>query len=244
MGVGSDWNDQLLDQMAALSGAPDASIYIDSTNKIVSTFHDRIHSLGTVFARDMNLSMHLGEGASLKEAFRVSPQITPLHFVDGQVALGMLHKEDPQAVIMALLIEAQSPGEHRILQVDVAANVPALGKQPVHAQHTLNISFDTTLSRRSSIPPDIVSAMGKLTIYKMQDRAMGEIELGQIEPAVTRLKTMATRLLDIGEVELARAALLEAGRLAQTGSLSAAGRKKIRYGTRGLTIVPKEVHHD
>jgi hypothetical protein len=73
---------------------------------------------------------------------------------------------------------------------------------------------------------------------------MGEIEIGQIEPAVARLKTMATRLLDIGEVELARAALLEAGRLSQTGSLSAAGRKKIRYGTRSLTIVPKEVHYD
>jgi hypothetical protein len=78
----------------------------------------------------------------------------------------------------------------------------------------------------------------------MQERAMADIELGHIEPAVNRLKTMATRLLDIGEVELARAALLEAGRLAQTGSLSSAGRKKIRYGTRSLTIVPKEVRYD
>ncbi|MGD8625584.1 MAG: DnaJ domain-containing protein [Anaerolineae bacterium] len=244
MGVGSDWNDDLLDQMAALSGAPDASIYIDSTSKIVKTFHDRVHGLGTVFARDVTLSVHMGEGVSLKESFRVSPQITPIHFVDGQAALGMLLKEDPQAIILELIVEAQSPGEHRLLQAQIAANVPALGKQQVHAQHTLSLPFDTTLGRRSSIPPDIVSAMGKLTIYKMQERAMGEIEMGQIEPAVTRLKTMATRLLDIGEVELARAALLEAGRLAQTGSLSAAGRKKIRYGTRGLTIVPKEVHYD
>jgi Ca-activated chloride channel family protein len=86
--------------------------------------------------------------------------------------------------------------------------------------------------------------MGKLTIVKMQERAMGEIEEGQIEPAVNRLKTMATRLLDIGETELARAALLEAGRLAQTGSLSPEGQKKIRYGTRALRILPKEVRYD
>jgi len=84
--------------------------------------------------------------------------------------------------------------------------------------------------------------MGKLTIYKMQARAMAEVETGQIDTAVNRLKTMATRLLNIGETELARAALLEAGHLAQTGSLSGEGRKKLRYGTRGLTIVPKEVH--
>ena len=70
---------------------------------------------------------------------------------------------------------------------------------------------------------------------------MAEVETGQIDTAVNRLKTMATRLLNIGETELARAALLEAGYLAQTGSLSNEGRKKLRYGTRGLTIVPKEV---
>jgi hypothetical protein len=86
--------------------------------------------------------------------------------------------------------------------------------------------------------------MGKLAIFKMQERVMEDIEQGDIEPAVSRLKTMATRLLDIGEVDLARAALLEAGRLSQTGSISATGRKKIRYGTRELTIVPKEVQHD
>jgi hypothetical protein len=86
--------------------------------------------------------------------------------------------------------------------------------------------------------------MGKLAIFKMQERVMEDLEMGHIEPAVTRLKTMATRLLDIGEVDLARAALLEAGRLAETGNLSASGRKKIRYGTRELTIVPKEVDYD
>jgi len=104
--------------------------------------------------------------------------------------------------------------------------------------------FNLELHRRAPVPPDIVAAMGKLAIFKMQERVMQDIEMGHLEPAVSRLKTMATHLLDIGEVELARAALLEAGRLAETGNLSAAGRKKIRYGTRELTIVPKEVRYD
>ena len=119
-----------------------------------------------------------------------------------------------------------------------------LGRKPVRAQQQVTVTFDADLSRRSPVPPDIVAAMGKLTIFKMQERAMDEIESGDIDSAVKRLKTMATRLLDIGEPELARAALLEAGRLAQTGSLSAEGRKKLRYGTRGLRILPKEVRHD
>lgn len=244
MGVGSDWNDQLLDEMATLSGVPSASVYIDSTAKIVKAFHERIHGLGSIFARNLELSIHLAEGTIMKEAFLVAPQISSLHVVDDRVKLGSLQKENPQAAILELVVSSQEPGEHRLAQIDLDALVPSVGNQPVRARHPLTLTFDTHIGRRAPIPPDIVSAMGKLTIFKMQERAMNDLERGLIEPAVARFKTMATRLLDIGEVELARAALLEAGRLSQTGSLSAAGRKKIRYGTRGLTIVPKEVRYD
>jgi hypothetical protein len=46
---------------------------------------------------------------------------------------------------------------------------------------------------------------------------------------------LSTRLLEAGEPHLAYEADLEARRLLQTGSLSAAGRKSLRYGTRALT---------
>jgi len=244
MGVGSDWNDKLLDEMAQISGSPDASIYIDSTNKIVKTFQDRIQRMGSSFALDLSLTLHLSDEVQLKEGFRVSPQISQVRFEDNQVSLGTLRRQDPLVLILELLVTNKTPGEHRLLQVDVEGVVPPIGQQPVRARKPVMVSFDTKLGKRAPVPPDIVSAMGKLTIFKMQERAMTDIDAGRIEPAVSRLKTMATRLLDIGEVELARAALLEAGRLSQTGSLSASGRKKIRYGTRGLTIVPKEVRYD
>jgi Ca-activated chloride channel family protein len=244
MGIGSDWNDKLLDQMARLSGAPGGSYYIDSSAKIAKAFHDRIHGLGSIFANNLQLIAHQHEEVSIKEVFRVSPQISQLFFVENQLALGSLEKQQPQAIIMELMVSGLAPGSHRLLQIAVEGEVPSLGRQPVRAQQQVTVTFDADLDRRAPIPPDIVSAMGKLTIYKMQERAMAEIESGNVDSAVRRLKTMATRLLDIGEPELARAALLEAGRLAQTGSLSEEGRKKIRYGTRGLTILPKEVLHD
>ena len=40
MGVGSDWNENLLDQMAASSGG--TSVYIDSPRKIVDIFKGKI----------------------------------------------------------------------------------------------------------------------------------------------------------------------------------------------------------
>jgi Ca-activated chloride channel family protein len=244
MGIGSDWNDRLLDDMARLSGAPDASVYIDSTSKIAEAFHERIHGLGNIFAHDVVISVNLADRIVIKETFRVSPQINRLYFTNGRLPLGSLEKERPQVVMLELTVPSLSPGTHRLLQINVEGSVPAIGDSPTRTQHTVTMPFDLKLGRRSPVPPDIVSAMGKLAIFKMQERVMEDIEQGDIEPAVSRLKTMATRLLDIGEVDLARAALLEAGRLSQTGSISATGRKKIRYGTRELTIVPKEVQHD
>jgi Ca-activated chloride channel family protein len=244
MGIGSDWNDDLLDQMASLSGAQGSTVYIDSSAKIAKAFHDRIHSLGSVFAHNLILSVHLSEKATFKEAFRVAPQIGKLRFDDSKVSLGSLERKHPQAMIMELLVDGQDPGNQLLLQVDVEGMVPALGRHPVRSRQSVGVTFDADLDRRMPVPPDIVSAMGKLTIFKMQERALSDLELGKIESAVSRLKSMATRLLNLGEVELARAALLEAGRLSETGNLSATGRKQIRYGTRELTILPKEVRYD
>jgi Ca-activated chloride channel family protein len=244
MGIGSDWNDALLDEMAHLGQGSSSSIYIDSNTKIAKAFFDQISSLGNIFAHNLSLSIHHGEGVSTKEVFLVSPEIARLSLVDDRVLLGSLEKQQPRAVTMELLVCSHTPGVHRLLQVEVEGIVPSVGQQLLRARQAADVTFATEIGRRVPIPSDIVSAMGKVAIFKMQERAMEEVELGQIEPAVNRLKALATRLLDLGETELARAALLEAGRLAQTGSLSAEGRKKIRYGTRGLRILPKEVHYD
>jgi Ca-activated chloride channel family protein len=246
MGIGPDWNDNLLDRMAGLSGG--RSFYIDSAAKISQAFQEQIHSLGDIFAQDLALVVRCGEGVEVQEIFRISPQISPLPLDDGKAALGLLEKQQPQVVMLELLVGSQQPGRARLLQLALEGTVPAVGAHPVRIQQDVAVTFTPDLATadgqigRPSVPPDIVMAMGKLTIYKMQERAMAEVETGQIDRAVNRLKTMATRLLNIGEAELARAALLEAGHLAQTGSLSGEGRKKLRYGTRGLTIVPKEVH--
>ena len=50
-----------------------------------------------------------------------------------------------------------------------------------------------------------------------------------------RLRSAATQLLSQGQQELAEQALAEAGRIEQGGGASAAGTKKLQYGTRKLT---------
>ncbi|MBC7251508.1 MAG: VWA domain-containing protein [Anaerolineae bacterium] len=242
MGIGQDWNDKLLDEIAQRSGG--TSAYIDSAAKVTSFFRDKVHSLVNVFARELRYTLTLGEGISLKDSFRVSPYIARLQEREGGFHLGQLTTDEPMVILLEFLIAPRPPGRHRLFQLELVGDVPVLGRQSERIKREVDVRFAPTRELEETVPPRIVSALGKLAIFKMQEKTLDDLERGEVEQASQRLETMATRLLNIGELELAKSALLEAGRLARTGHLSPEGRKKIRYGTRSLSLLPKEVTRD
>ena len=242
MGIGSDWNENLLDQMAALSGG--TSRYIDSPRKVVDVFKDTIRNLGMVVARELVMTVNPRSGVRLHEAFQITPHIRRLEVRGEKAMLGPLGTDQGKALLMEFRIQNLAPGEQRLMRITVEGDVPGQTNRRPWEWVELTAKVSQTPDPEADIPPPIVTALGKLAIFKMQEKAMADLEAGEISAATQRLETMATRLLNLGETDLARAALLEAGRLARTGDLSAEGRKKIRYGTRALSILPKEIHHD
>ncbi len=242
MGIGSDWNEDLLDQMAALSGG--ISTYIDSPRKVVEIFKETVRNLGMVVARELVTTINPGPGIQLQEVFQITPHIRRLEARGEKMVLGPLGTDQGKALLMEFRIQGLLPKEQRLMRITVEGDMPGQAGRRSWEWVELTASVSETPDPEADIPPPIVTALGKLAIYKMQEKAMGDLEAGEISAATQRLETMATRLLNLGETDLARAALLEAGRLARTGDLSAEGRKKIRYGTRALSILPKEIHHD
>jgi len=241
MGIGQDWNDQLLDAIASRSGG--TSAYIDSAAKIMTVFRDKIHGLSSIFARNLQLTLLAKGSARLKDVFGISPEITRLGLASMPIELGHLERATPLGILVELLVTTEAVGEMPLLTATVEGDVAALNMPGVH----VTADTEVVVADRPDdqpVPPVIVGALGKLAIFRMQEKTMVELERGDVERASQRLETMATRLLNIGETELAKAALLEAGRLARTGHISPEGRKKIRYGTRSLSILPKEIDRD
>jgi Ca-activated chloride channel family protein len=81
----------------------------------------------------------------------------------------------------------------------------------------------------------VMNVVEKVSAHRLQTRALQEVQAGNIAGATVKLRAAATRLLNMGEDELAQAALQEAENLERQGQLSAAGTKKLRYETRKLT---------
>jgi uncharacterized protein YegL len=243
MGIGSDWNEDLLDSMASASGG--ISTYIDTPRKTVDVFKATIRELSTIVAKETILTIDPAIEVTVQEAFQITPHIRRLDISANRSILGPLGTTNRKTVILELLVKGLAvPEEKTLLKLNVAGDIPMTGGKNAQRWTEIKTMVSAEPDTEVSVPPTIITTMGKLAIFKMQEKAMQDLEQGNIIGATQRLETMATRLLNLGETELARAALLEAGRLSRTGDLSAEGKKKIRYGTRSLSILPKEIHND
>ena len=85
-------------------------------------------------------------------------------------------------------------------------------------------------------PLEIVEALSRLKLYRLQEQARLEATAGNYEQAVEHLTRLATHLLSQGERELAKTVLIEAENLQKDKSFSQQGAKAIKYGTRALLM--------
>jgi Ca-activated chloride channel family protein len=90
-------------------------------------------------------------------------------------------------------------------------------------------------------PPQIVQALSRLMLFRMQERARKELENGNIDKATRHLRVLASNLLVQGERSLAQTILFEVDHLQEKSALSEEGSKKMNYGTRALVVTsPKK----
>ncbi len=234
MGIGEDWNDVLLDSIASRSGG--MSQYIASTNEIQHFLRERLQGLSNVYADNLRFVFKSTDKVTVKNAFKLSPYIQRLEYAEQKVPLGSLQADATISGILELVVSSHPAGLHRLAQLELAGDIPTVDPNGSLVRQDIVFEFNPESNPNTPAPPHILSALAKITIFQMQEGALRALENGDVPTATHRLETMATRLLDMGEHQLARAALLEAGRLARSGNLSPAGRKAIKYGTRGLSF--------
>jgi Ca-activated chloride channel family protein len=229
-GIGSDWDEDFLDVLVSQSGG--LVEYIDTPQKLVSALRQRLQQLGQTYARQVFLEANWPRGVEFFDGFRLIPYAQPLRAADGQIILGDIEGGMPLSFVLALLINPQPIATRIRIPLQFSAELPGKGVQSFAAQVQLTLAAAPPEVRPSA---DIIRAARLLTLYRLHERAWQEAESGRIDQAAQRMQRLSTRLLEAGEPHLAYEADLEARRLLQTGSLSAAGRKSLRYGTRALT---------
>ncbi len=233
MGIGEDWNDALLDDLAAISGG--TSAYIASADQIQPLLQEHVRGINAIVARGLDLTIRRAKGVEAKAVYRTAPNFELLSANNGKIDLGALRADASMDLVLELIVEGKPAGEHNLLQLELTADLPSL-EQRERLRREFRSTFTDEVSSDGMAPPRLLNALQQITLYRMQQQAWSALDAGDVTQATRQLNLVATRLLDLGERDLARAARLEAGRIAQGDAPSPAGQKKIKYGTRMLTL--------
>ncbi len=240
LGLGEEWNEQLLDDVAQASGGTSDFIPEGQPDVILSTFYALVRAAQATVVQNAEMILRLVPGVMPRAVWRVQPLIAKLgHRAlsdrDVQVTLGDMDREQGQSVLIEMLIPPRQPATYRIAQAEVSYDVAATGLVGEKTKADVILGFTADPAQAMQSNPYVMNIVEKVTAHKLQTRALDEAAAGNIAGATQKLRAAATRLLELGEEELAQTALDEAKRMERGEGLSARGTKKLRYETRKLT---------
>ncbi|RMF78443.1 MAG: VWA domain-containing protein [Chloroflexi bacterium] len=241
MGLGQEWNDQFLDELASITGG--TCTYINSANAVVRFLNDSVRNLVNAFADRLRISIATDPDIELESAFKLSPHPQPLSIENGYIPLGNLQHDRKVSVLFQLQLPPNIPeGTYSIARLQMSGDILA------NHNHNFQAISDIQLGVQKDPPPEeppmpILDALGKLTLYRMQESAKEALATGNIQEATRRLENLASRLLAMGEEDLATQALEEARRVAHTLNLSEKGSKILKFQTRLLLDSSNEDHN-
>jgi Ca-activated chloride channel homolog len=238
LGIGTDWNDKLMQAIGSRSGG-DAD-YIDSPESIRAHFARAVQQMQAVVLRNAGLRVRPALGITVRTIYRVHPLISRLDFTPDTdraagVLLGDLERDHGQTVLVELVVPSRPPGAYRIAQIEVEYDVPrtALLRQSLGLDLLLNYSHDP-----AAIPqpdPRVMNIVEKVSAFKLQTRALEDVEAGNIPAATQKLQGALTHLLNQGDTQLAAIVQKELTNLEKGRTMSPEGRKTIRFES-GKTV--------
>jgi len=159
----------------------------------------------------------------------------PIGEHDVQIELGELDAQQGKSVLIELLLPPRQAGSYRIAQAQVTYDLPQTNQVGLEAREDIILQYTGDANLARQYDPAVMNLVEKVTAYKLQTRALDEARMGNVAAATQKLRAAATRLLELGETDLAQAATAEADNLEKSGQMTAAGTKKLRYQTRKLT---------
>ncbi|MBI5929109.1 MAG: VWA domain-containing protein [Chloroflexi bacterium] len=239
MGIGDEWNDVFLDDLTAKTGG--GATYVNSPGAVVNFLNDRVRTLSEAFAERLRLTVAPDSDVRLESGFRLSPSAQPLEVKSQPINLGALQSTRPTRVLLQFQMPPDmKPGFRSMVRLDITGDL--IGEAE---RYEFKAIVDQTTEVSTKPPPEeppktIIDALGKLALYRMQQKAEKAINDGQVQEATRRLENLATRLLQAGQEDLAHMAMEEARRVRQTSKLSEEGRKTLKFGTRSLMLPPPD----
>jgi Ca-activated chloride channel family protein len=135
-------------------------------------------------------------------------------------------------VLIELLVDPRPAGQYRLGQVELTYDVPMMQLQGERTRADVMLTFAQDPNLTAQVNAPVMNIVEKISAFKLQTRALQDLQSGDVASATQKLQSAVTRLLNQGEVELAQTMQQEITNLQQTGEISSEGQKTMKFGTR------------
>lgn len=242
LGLGSDWNERLLDEIAARTGG--VADYVDQPTRIVDYFQEAVRSLQQVVIDNATLRFRFAAGVSLRNLYKVVPQISQLAAapnigadfgIVSEYYLGQIERGRGQALMLEMLLPPSDAGRFRIASAELTFDLPASRQRGITVSADIIATFEPPAQLPSPPAPanqGVLNMVEKVAAYKLQARAMEDLSSGNTTGAIQKLEGAATRMLSQGEIEMAQRLATEVQNLQANQPISEESRKALNYGLR------------
>lgn len=235
LGVGKDWNEDLLIEMANRSGG--TADYIARPDEITEYFQNTVQRAQNSAIQNSSLNLRLVQGVTPRAVWQVIPLINnlgykPISDRDVSVALGELETGQGRTLLVEFLVDPRPIGTYRVGQAEVSYDIPALNLFGQKARIDVMLTFTADAGQLGQVNPSVMNIVEKVSAFKLQTRALQDLQSGDVSGATQKLKSAVTRLLSQGELELANTMQQEISNLEQSGQLSSEGQKTIKFSGR------------
>src|SRR5512138_482866 len=193
MGIGQEWNDIFLDVLSTRTGG--SSAYIAQPQDIKRLLLEKFNALAKTYAEDVTLDLKNLQDVQLTYAFRLQPDPSPLALGEDTLHLGPILQDTSTQVIFEYIIRPKAVKSETLtimdgtLKVSIASQVLPVPPLRMQLKRSISDSPET-----DPPPPQIVQALSRLMLYRMQERAHREVEKGNIDGATRQLKALASNL--------------------------------------------------
>jgi len=232
-----DWDPAFLEDLAQRSGGD--WVAIETPDKVGAVFEDALMEMKGTAVTNAALTMRLVEGVEPRTVWRVVPMISRLGHReiaanDVQVFLGDVQHGVGQSVLADILIPPRQAGNYRMIHADITYDVPGNGLIEQREDVNVLVAYTDEVAVANQLNPRLMNIIERVVAHKLQTQALDEAAVGDVQRATQRLRAAATRLLDLGEEEMAQEAQSQARNLEESGQVDQAAAQQMRYKTKKL----------
>lgn len=230
LGMGGEFNEDLLIPLAEQTGG--RAYFVEDPTQLPDLFRQELTAVQAITYRRAELKLHLTPGVELRRVYRVRPllgtiPIDPDPAGSYAVPLGDIPATSPPALLLELIAPPRPAGQYRLAQVLLSSDPVGAGRQTARQDVVVTVSADGT----GPLNGRVMNIVERVTAFNLQTRALADAKAGDLAAATRKLQAAATRMLDMGEVELAQAIQQQAAHISQSTPLTAVATKRLRYQT-------------